>query len=340
MKLVFAVFLAMYSASAQKYKANLQCNYSITNFSAPVGEVYTCKARLFSETTIKVEAVSQNHMAGKTNQDVKMLLLEDDWVLDEFPTNIGAFFGNLEGIRLKKVSITELTKNGLMHLPKLKYFSATNIDSLQRIYGDAFVNSPQLEYLDLSNNEITNVGPRLLLGLNKLAYASFSNNLCINVTTNVVDKNAISNQLSFKCPPSVHMIEEIILSGEEFVKSVNRTMNSTNAVITCRLTQVENVTENLTKNVTLGMQQILELKQDYQRFSDFLDEQASSACCAQTQIDGMNDRVKSLEGGQGVVQDVQQQTQQLDKDLKSLTQRVQTCEQKFSDLCSSQGICF
>lgn len=93
----------------------LDCTYTA------VGSVYRCNSKLVrTGKTSNVVGVSQNHQTGKTDKDVKALLVESQ-PDDSIPTDINLYFANLEKVYFYGSPIKLFTK------ADLKGFRISNI---------------------------------------------------------------------------------------------------------------------------------------------------------------------------------------------------------------------
>lgn len=242
MIVVFAILLALQCASSTII---LDCTYSMRTW-AIVGSVYQCSPRIIQlDQTRNVVGVSQNHLTGKRNQDVEAIFI-DRQPIDLIPKDIELFFGNIETLIIWWSPIKSVTKDDLKPFPKLKVIEI-QMCQIGVISGDIFKYSPELQFVNFQKNEITNVGPGVLEPCPKLIIAHFNSNLCIdNGARNSTAVATIARELAFKCPPTVDMIEEIILEGEIFRKAVNTqiqpditTLNNNQAAVTERMLQLE-----------------------------------------------------------------------------------------------------
>lgn len=220
----------------------LDCTYSIAEYTA-VGSVYRCNSKIVrTGKTSNVVGVSQNHETGKTDQDVKALLVESQQV-DSIPTDINLHFANLELMYFYDSPIKSFTKADLKSFLHLKYFRI-NQGKLLTINGDVFQHSSKLEYIDFDFNQITNVGPGIFQHTPKLTSAWFQSNLCINsyVSDNATTVVSIARELAHKCPPFVEMIEETIFAGDKFKTAVKM-----QAVALCAKSETRDRLEELEK---------------------------------------------------------------------------------------------
>lgn len=147
MILVISLLFALQSASASVI---LNCTYKVQYYGV-VGEVYTCEATVTytqRDQSRNVVEVSQNHLTGMSNQDVKALLIQSQ-PIDFIPENIDSFFSNLEAVNFLSCPITSLTKDDLKQFPNLKLFRIP-FCQLSTLSGDIFLHISELEFIEHS----------------------------------------------------------------------------------------------------------------------------------------------------------------------------------------------
>jgi hypothetical protein len=94
-----------------------------------------------------------------------------------------------------------------------------DFNSIETVDGDLLLFTPEVEFLRLSHNKITNFGPNLLDNLINLSYMDLGENLCISQTaTTPTEILNLIRSLAHLCPPTAQMIERIIVSGDKFVE--------------------------------------------------------------------------------------------------------------------------
>lgn len=240
MIVVFVILLVLQCASATIV---LDCTYSMLDWR-DIGIIYICNPRVVQiDETQNVVGVSQNHLVGKTNSDVKGLLFESQ-PIDFIPRDIELFFGNVEAISFIYCPIKSLTKDDLKPFPNLK-FIRIGFGRVTAVNGDVFMYSPELHYIAFDENQLTNVGPGIFQHSPKLNVVFFYNNLCISssVEYSVEGVARLGQELSFKCPPTVEMIGEIILNGGNFGRTVDGRIESKVGFIDDRMKELEDELE-------------------------------------------------------------------------------------------------
>jgi len=214
---LLAIFFAVQCASAT---ISLDCRYSNHGWVA-LGNVYTCAPRVTQlGSSRNVVGVSQNHMSGRSNVDVRGVNYQNQRIAF-IPTDMNRFFPNLEGILFNECPIRSFSREDLRPFPRLRDFSIHR-GELTTVSGDVFNHAPGLQFANLGRNNIANVGPGIFQHTPRLAEARFNNNWCIN--TQARSNSALAllyTELDFRCPPTAEMTEEFILIGANFRRAVN-----------------------------------------------------------------------------------------------------------------------
>lgn len=260
-----------------------------------VGNVYQCSPRVVQiDQSRNVVGVSQNHLQGNTEQDVKALRFYNQEI-DFFPKDIDLFFTNLEFIQFQNCPIKSFTKDDLKNFLKLRLFEVY-IGQLTTISGDVFKYSPELEFAGFSGNRITNVGPGIFQHSTKIAYARFTNNLCINsrADNNTEEVATVALELAFKCPPSVEMVEEIILTGEDFREAVADRVEQEIIVTNDRVQQLQEDYEALHNNHTAVLKQMQQLKEDNILLSNNLAAVTQQSLHLEEKVKQANEKFETL----------------------------------------------
>lgn len=214
----FFVLLATFSLSSSLH---LECSYVSTQWVI-IGEIYTCAGTVvFTGDVNSVTVVSQNHLPGKSNKDVEGFTINNQ-AINFMPFNIQQFFENVRAIAMRNTTLKKLMTDDLKPFPRIEVIGF-HFSRLETIEGDLFSYNPRLQHINLSNNLFTNIGPNLLAPLPSLHQINLSDSLCINENVSVLsDIPNLSRKLRFQCPPSVEMIERIILSGKRFVQEIDQ----------------------------------------------------------------------------------------------------------------------
>jgi Leucine rich repeat len=223
----------------------LNCTYQQENWDI-FGEIYICDAKVnqVNTTDRAVIGVSQNHLSGKSDDDVKGIRFQSQ-ALDFVPQNISEHFLNIQSLRIIRLGAFKvISKYDLQQFGAgLRQF-ILNYLSIEAIDGDLFSGTPNIQYISLSQNKITNVGPNLFSSLEKLNYVGFAANICF--TSNpVTGQSAIlelSKNLVQNCPPTFNMIERSVVEGERMETKLEQSFSEKIEPV------IEEVNENLEEN--------------------------------------------------------------------------------------------
>lgn len=202
----------------------LNCNFAYRNTWASLEtNAYSCLAEvLFLSDPRNVTEVSFNHLAGRNNSDVKLLIIQNQLLLTVFPRNIYQFFPNLEGLQVGSSSIAEFNREDLRGLDKLKGIHVYS-GKITEIESETFENQPQLERLAIESMQIQHFGRRVFDYLPMLNRLHVQQNPCIN--TYVTNRAAVVNliaQIFRSCPPSFEMTLTEILESPKFLGIVEQ----------------------------------------------------------------------------------------------------------------------
>lgn len=150
--------------------------------SSNLPTVYTCyfpEVSNFDEGEI-VTAVDGWHRTGKSNVDVKALLIQDVPHLSFFPRGLEKFFPNLEAFYIRNSSISALTGDELEPFKNLYWFQLAFSRNFERVPENLFDSKPLMRHISFYANNIKYVGENLFRNLPDLNYLNFQDNNCIN----------------------------------------------------------------------------------------------------------------------------------------------------------------
>lgn len=197
--LTFTLFTSSFVTSQKGI--DFQCNFFTSSWIV-IGTQYACSA----SATIKnggenLTEVNGAHQVGRTNSDVRMLLVHDQVHLNSIPRNIETFFANLIGLEFFNGRILTISNEELRVFPNLQLFNMqTNL--LTSLDGNIFTQNPRLQWIGLSENRLQRVGFGLLNGLNVLTTAFFLRNPCIDQqATTPPELSELITVLPVLCPP-------------------------------------------------------------------------------------------------------------------------------------------
>lgn len=188
-------------ALSQSFEVN--CKYGVYSYGTMGVGLYTCDTTInIISSDFKVTSINGTHYTGRSNADVKNVIVRGN--LNFVPRDFTKFFPNMmsywfESTAIEKLKGDELNEFGL----KLEWFLMFQ-SSLTTISSQLFEETPNVILVVLSLNQIKQVGKDLFSPLNveKLQYASFSRNVCINqygIKNQTEIQNVIDN-LKVLCP--------------------------------------------------------------------------------------------------------------------------------------------
>jgi hypothetical protein len=190
---------------------HLNCNFVNGNLWT-YGPGYQCLGQLLQiGDPHRIEGITGTHLAGRTNDDVRILTINGQ-PIGSLPTNVGSIFPKLEGYECRGGRLTVLTKENFMDLPNLK--QAELLDNELQEIDNIFENNKELLTVRFANNPIRHVESQAFDHLDKLTQLHM-HYTCIHEWA-INDRPAvlrIITQLISRCPPSQRMIEN------EFLKS-------------------------------------------------------------------------------------------------------------------------
>lgn len=139
--------------------------------------IYSCFGTIWTtcDNSSVCMAVSNDHINGKTNDQVEYLAIKS---ATKLPEGIHKFFPNLIALGVGPGHLEEISYNDLRY-PKLKALYLHH-NRLTKIYFDVFKFTPELAYVSLNNNRLTNVAYDIFDKLTKLRTAFVDNNICIS----------------------------------------------------------------------------------------------------------------------------------------------------------------
>lgn len=215
----------------------LDCEYSVVAWA--IATEYTCTARvIFVGDAREVSDVTENHMEGRNNSDVKGLLIYNQNITFT-PRNIHLFFPNVVAFSLFNNTIEEITPVALGGLHKLRYFNFL-YNHLQVVESDLFDESPLLEWIDFGYNPIRHVAHNVFKHLNLLENLNFTLTTCISQSAvGSDDVELLKFQLIVACPATFEMTETKIVNGIELHNQINRQINDAINPLTKMLLEIE-----------------------------------------------------------------------------------------------------
>lgn len=207
------IFMVLASVLATSNAVIIDCSYSTNDYNGS-GPVYSCSARVNSlDNNEAITAVTDSTgSADPTLQtsDVKWLNLVnngDNFKMDHFPSNMATIFPDLIGIDWIDGNLKTLSPSDLSPYPNL-IFLHLGMNMIRKLDGNTFQNNRKLQFLELSFNNIQEIGPGLLNGLNNLTNIVFYTNICTGIGSQFYlnpPYNTLADvqrDLDFVCGPS------------------------------------------------------------------------------------------------------------------------------------------
>lgn len=184
-----------------------------------------CTAKvIFVGDSRVITAVSTNHLSGRSNSDVRGLLIENQ-VLGLVPVNISGFFPNLEAISLNNCDLEEIKRediNGFSNLQQLHL----KPNKITEIGNNLFEGNPGMKFISFTSNPIKNVAYNVFDDLNELVILDISLAKCISSdNSNRNDVLSVIFRISVNCPPTFKMllekIEENTVQGNDLKQQID-----------------------------------------------------------------------------------------------------------------------
>lgn len=129
------------------------------------------------------------HEAGKSTDNVTVFW-NNGIITDFFPRNIKKFFKNVQKILFIDADLSALTKFDLQPFGDQLTAIWLHRNNIEIIEGDLFEFTPNIEWIQLSNNKIKVVGLGAFSNLKKLTRLQFTGNFCHSGST-VTDHSAL-----------------------------------------------------------------------------------------------------------------------------------------------------
>jgi Leucine-rich repeat (LRR) protein len=171
---------------------NLQCWFS--NFGSFLSTCYASNLNIISRQIIsKVNGQSDFDGSNYTSIDIH------NQVVYFIPEGLGELFPNLTNLLITSSKLKVLVKKDLQQFPNLERLYL-NDNKIHFLPGDLFEENPEIRAIFISRNRISRVGHNLLTPLNKLEYAKFDRNECIDEIYDKSEIASLSTDLEALCP--------------------------------------------------------------------------------------------------------------------------------------------
>ena len=199
----------------------LDCNYQVQTLWM-IQSIYACSARVIVVGDLRnVTEVSQNHVVGFSNEDVKGIVIEGQNLRFE-PRNLETFFPNLEAFDIYRSQIQEILKGDIESLRNLRQLNLVG-NNIQAINSNLFESNLKMTAISFSTNPIRNVDHKVFDHLEELSTLAFTETSCINLQywNNRAGVLHLTFQIIVSCPPSFEMTQAKLLSGSEFQRTID-----------------------------------------------------------------------------------------------------------------------
>lgn len=154
---------------------NLECEFSEFELGEETLRLCLAKNLIVANPNETVTSINGN---TEVLTDVHTLIINGQ-VVNYFPTNIHSFFPNLNFIRVISSSLKSIVQADLKPFTKLEKFSAEDND-LVELDSDLFEGNTELRWIQFWNNNLNLIGENIFTPLEKLEFAEFSSNQCID----------------------------------------------------------------------------------------------------------------------------------------------------------------
>lgn len=162
---------------------------------------YYCATTVSFNGSTSVESVGgmENHLEGKTNDDVGWLFMDRDYS-PFFPSGIERFFKNLKAITIVRAGLKSISASDLQPFPDLIYVHL-DYNNLTAIDGNLFLFNPRLQVVYMGHNQLEYIGSDLVNHLNDLRLLDLRNNTCISKYAETRDRvMLLALELKNVCP--------------------------------------------------------------------------------------------------------------------------------------------
>jgi hypothetical protein len=197
--LIFALLISAIDAFT------INCVY-VNVYYPSLGITYTCMVHRSLSVTSPNQQVVTNvrgaHLAGRTNNDVRMVNFDDVDDLVVVPRGLTNFFPNIEGLRIYESDVRNLNGNELNEYVNLRWFMVYDSDVIN-IPGNFFQNNPNLIFVSFDDNEVRQVGAELFSynhNVTGMQYIGFWENICVDSGASTPEQiESLLNLLASNC---------------------------------------------------------------------------------------------------------------------------------------------
>jgi Leucine-rich repeat (LRR) protein len=184
MKVLIILILLLFEATAEESEINVVCIHEL---------VYRCELQNFEVDDRETEVVLYVSTNGNfTPEDVTEIFGSAQTIF-YFPTVFFEYFENLESVSLNFFNMVEM-EEPLFNCQKLEYLNIEN-NKLTNLGENVLQDCINLETLILSFNQFTTFDDTAFNGLNRLSTIYLSHNLITSLTPNLFVQNSALNYL-------------------------------------------------------------------------------------------------------------------------------------------------
>jgi Leucine rich repeat len=216
-----------------------------------------------------VTDVSQNHLTGRSNEDVQGIVIENQ-ALRFAPRNLNQFFPNLEAFDIYRSQIEVITKEDLENFSNLTQLNLPG-NRIQSLAGNLLEGNPLLSAISFSENPIQHVDYKVFDHLEDLNTLSFMSTSCTSMF-HMNNRGGVLHlmfMLLVSCPPSFAMTESKILNGVGFQKTIDEQVADRMNPLTWNIFEMNQKLED-------HDDRIAHLENELQRVSKLLEEALSA----------------------------------------------------------------
>jgi Leucine-rich repeat (LRR) protein len=119
------------------------------------------------------------HFHGLSNNEVNMVVFRNS-LMSTFPRGLTKIFPRLTLMEVHECGLKEIAKNDLRGYENLVFLSVI-FNRLRSLPGDLFECTPNLQFIDLSGNQIRSVGSSLFDPLKRIAEFTMKQNAAVDI---------------------------------------------------------------------------------------------------------------------------------------------------------------
>ena len=198
------MFFILFCGITCCYAEIVECQFKEDYYWNEEETFYTCQIKKLDikNDSINISNVSGTHSYGKSNQDIKQLVITKTNT-DYLPDGLGKIF-NLTSLMVYSTTLKEIHSKNFIGMDELKFLylaqnqlsfiskdfflTLTNLEKINLSFNqlevleyDLFINNLKLDYIWLHTNKISSIGSDLFKHLIKLKFVDLRNNNCVNI---------------------------------------------------------------------------------------------------------------------------------------------------------------